>query len=45
MLQPGLLGSYDDFGKHFCGKLVSFPVGKKEYKYAPDILVLLAGYP
>lgn len=32
MLHPGYLGSYEEFGEHFCGKPVTFPGGKKEYK-------------
>ena len=32
MLRPGILGSYEQFGEHFCGKLVTYPGGKKEYK-------------
>ncbi|CAL5220539.1 g2574 [Coccomyxa viridis] len=36
MLHPGYLGSYEEFGEHFCGKPVTLPGGKKEYKGAKN---------
>ena len=32
MLQPGILGTYDEFGDTFCGKLVTLPGNRKEYR-------------
>lgn len=32
MLQPGILGAYEQFGDKYCGKLVPYPGGKQEYK-------------